>query len=93
LPLVAVDRASGSVREIRLSSASFDLLFHRLQRLPLTPQAFDLFPDAYRLHLGHVVTLTVGRGLTRPDSARFSGLHLLNALGDFGQPEILVAVS
>lgn len=54
------------------------------------PQAFDLLLDAGCLRLGHVVVLPVGV-VQRGQVARDAGLHLLDALGDLGHREVLVA--
>jgi hypothetical protein len=68
-----------------------DLPLHRLQGLHLPPQAFDLLLDAGCLCLGHVVVLPVGV-VQRGQVARDAGLRLLDALGDLGHREVLVAV-
>ena len=68
-----------------------DLLFHLLEGLHLPPQAFDLLLEAGCLGLGHVVVLPVG-AVQRRQVARDAGLHLLDALGDLGHREVLVAV-
>src|ERR1700722_4468961 len=89
LPLVAIERASGSVRETCLSGAASTCL--PILGLHLPPQALDLLLKADCLGLGHIAVLPVGT-VQDPQVARDAGLHLFNALGDLGHCEVLVAI-
>src|SRR3984893_17549439 len=86
LPLVAIERASGSVRETCLSGAA-----NLPEGLHLPPQALDLLLKADCLGLGQIAVLPVGTVQDRHE-ARAAGLHLLNALRDLGHCEGLVAI-
>src|SRR3984957_11168949 len=91
LPLVAIERASGSVRETCLSGAASTCLPISPEGLHLPPQALDLLLKAGCLGLGHIAVLPVGTVQDR-QVARDAGLHLFNALGDLGHCEVLVAI-
>jgi hypothetical protein len=58
--------------------------------LHLSAQALDLLLEASRLGLGHIAVMAVG-AIQRCEIARDAGFHLLDALGDLGHREILVA--
>ncbi|OAP50123.1 hypothetical protein ATC00_09105, partial [Sinorhizobium americanum] len=68
-----------------------DLLADLPEGLHLPAQAFDLLLEAHRLGLGDIAVLPVSSVQVR-QIARDAGLHLLDALGDLGHSEVLVAV-
>ena len=69
----------------------FDLSAHLLERLHLSPQALNLLLEAHRLGLGDIIVLPI-RTVECRQVARDAGLHLLDAFGDLGHREVLVAV-
>ena len=69
----------------------FDLSVHLLERLHLSPQALDLLLEAHCLGLGDIIVLPI-RTVECRQVARDAGLHLLDAFGDLGHREVLVAV-
>ena len=69
----------------------FDLSVHLLEGLHLPPQALDLLLEAHCLGLGDIIVLPI-RTVERRQVARDAGLHLLDAFGDLGHREVLVAV-
>lgn len=74
-----------------LVGRGFHLPFHLLEGLHLSPQAFDLLLEADSLCLGHITVLAIGPIQCR-EIARDTHLHLLDALGNLGHREVLVAV-
>jgi len=66
-------------------------LFHRLESLHLPPQAGDLVLDAAGLGFGDVALFAVS-SIQGRQIACDAGVHLLHALGDLGQCEVLVSV-
>ena len=81
----------GIGQENLLVGRSFHLPFHLLERLHLPPQTCDLLLEAHRLGLGDIIVLPI-RTVESRKVARDARLHLLDALGDLGHCEVLVAV-
>jgi hypothetical protein len=62
--------------------------FHRLESLHLPPQTGDLVLDAASLGFGDVALFAVS-SIQGRQIARDAGVHLLHALGDLSQCEVL----
>ena len=74
-----------------LVGCGLDLPSHLFERLHLPAQALDLLLEPDCPGLGHIAVLPVG-AIQRRQVARDAGLDLLDALGDLGDREVLVAV-
>ena len=91
MPLVAIDRAPGSVSETCWSGASCNRLLHYLQGAHLPAQAGNLLLQPDRLGLGDIALFAVG-SVQRSQVTRDAGVDLVDPPGDLGNGVIFVAI-